>query len=255
DEVDFSAEASYRADGKIVYQNWFDLILGGGFGDSYQLPSFYDLHWKDGSQAIGDPNLLPENSRGWNLYYKFKIAKSFFKVSCNFNEVNNLIHWYRSRYHWKPGNIGKVEISNYEIQSEIEMFDWILASFSWQRTFAYDKSFTDDGLKSDHYGNNITYTPRSQTEVALIATINNFEFNINYSRTGKQWSTKDNLRAPMDAYQLVGSKISYRYEKEKWLMTVFGGGNNILNEEYEVTSKTPKPGENWFSGVDLELKF
>ena len=255
EDIDFEAELTNRLDYQLAYRNWFELVLGGSWGNSYQLPSFYDLHWMEGSQAIGNPDLLPEKSQGWSFFYKLEVAKSFIKFSYQYNEVEELIRWYRSLYFWKPGNIGSAEISNYQIQTEFALPKKIKANFSWQRTFSINKTVTDEGLQSDHYNKNLTYTPTSNTNVSMEIPWYNFSWKSSYSRVGRQWTTDDNLFPAIAAYSLIDTKIIYKYTHNRWSISTDVGANNILDEEYDTTTLIPNPGRNWSSNVNLEFRF
>jgi outer membrane cobalamin receptor len=254
-EVDFDSEYSNRFDYQISYRNWFQLLLGGSFGNSYQLPSFYDLHWKEGSQAVGNPDLLPEKSSGWNIYYKFEIAENFIKLSYQYNEVDDLIRWYRSMYFWKPGNIGSAEITNYQVFSELNLINDIKLNFSWQRTFSINKSLNQAGEQSSHYNKNIVYTPTSFTSILLEIPIYNFTWISSYNRTGRQWTTDDNFYPAIKAYEIIDSKIAYNITKDNWSFSADFAMNNVFDKEYEVSELIPKPKRNWSSGLNIEYKY
>ena len=255
DNVNFDSQYTNRFDYQLSYRNWFQIVLGGSLGNSYQLPSFYDLHWKEGSQAVGNPDLLPEKSSGWNIYYKFEIAQNFIKLSYQYNEVDNLIRWYRSMYYWKPGNIGSAEITNYQILSELYLINDVKLNFSWQRTFAINKSLNEAGEQSSHYNKNIIYTPTSLTNISLEIPIYNFTWKTSYNRTGRQWTTDDNIFPTVKAYQIFDSKIIYNFQKDKWSFSADFGINNLFNKEYEKSELIPKPKRNWSSGFNLDYKY
>jgi vitamin B12 transporter len=254
DELDFESELSNRLDYKLSYRNWFDLAIGGSWGNSYQIPSFYDLHWKEGSQAIGNPDLLPESSYGWNLFYHLILPQTTLKMSYSKQEIDNLIRWYRSLNYWKPGNIGSAELTNYQIQASYNLWKDITSSISWQRTFGYNKSLTEEGFQSDHYNKNLTYTPTSQTELSLQVPWQNFSWQISYSRTGRQWSTDDNLRQPIAAFSLINSNLNYHFSYKKMTVNTSFALNNLLDQDYETSDLVPKPGRNWLLSINFELK-
>lgn len=254
-KIDFDSELSNRLDYKIIYQNWFDLELGGGYGNSYQLPSFYDLHWMEGIQAVGNTDLLPEDSKGWNIFHKVQVAKSYIRLSYNYNKVDNLIRWYKSLIYWKPGNIGTAEIRTFQVQSDWQIWQDIVCSFSWQRTIALNKTLTAEGYQSDHFNKNLIYTPTSQLDLNVTFPYYNFKLITGFSRTGRQWTTDDNRFPAIEAYKLWESKLTYGYKIKSWSFSSNLAVHNLLDETYESTDLVPKPGRNWSSGLGINYKF
>ncbi|MGC9361346.1 MAG: TonB-dependent receptor, partial [Candidatus Syntrophosphaera sp.] len=80
-------ESSLRRVGRI------ETTLGATLGTSFSLPSPYDLYWRGDSQALGNPDLESESSRGWQFWLQNRLEPFSLKAAFHHNEIENLIQW------------------------------------------------------------------------------------------------------------------------------------------------------------------
>ncbi len=252
DSVDFEDFLSWGIDGCIEYENWYKIRCGGGMANSYSLPSFYDLYWKGDSQTIGNPELEPEISLGWNVFAHISYLENFLKVSYHYNKIEDLIFWFRSVNSWKPDNIADAEISNFEMETEIKFLKYFKTGFFWLRTSALDKTKNEDGSPANTYDHFLTYTPFSKTVIFTSLEYKNLNLKISYTRLGKQRTSRYNDYKMLSAYGLADGNLSYLFKKNKWEAQVYLKANNIFDKEYEIYLLTPRPGFNWYTGIKFQ---
>lgn len=249
DSLDFQAFSSYHLSGKLEYENILQYAVGASWGNSYLLPSFYDLYWKGGLATAGNPNLKPEKSRGYQLFSQISYHDSYAKFTYSCKKLEDSIYWYKSLLSWKPGNIGGAEVSSYNLESKIALCSWAKLHFSWQRNFAYDRSGN-----SAYEGKFLTYFPNYKTKLGLHFNIENFQSHVSYQRTGKRWPSRDHLWGYLPAYETVDAAVSYRIRIGKFALSSNLQLNNLLNTKYQKYLLNPEPGFNWQAGMKIELK-
>ena len=75
DYIDGEDEFSGRLEFSL--RNWGTKYLetGATIGNSFALPTPYDLYWKGDSQTLGNPNLKSEKATGYQIWLKGNIPK------------------------------------------------------------------------------------------------------------------------------------------------------------------------------------
>ncbi len=123
----------------------------------------------------------------------------------------------------------------------------------------YVKRSRDENV--DYSGNDLTGTAPNISVTSLdIQTKGGVYFNINYNYTDKI-PLNDANTVYADSYQLVTSKAGWKLKlKQKHLIDVFLGVDNLLNEKYSLGNDlnpyggryyNPSPERNYFGGVKL----
>ena len=245
----FGKFATYRFDADFKYENFLTFILGGSFGTGFTVPSFYDLYWNDG-QAHGNEDLVSESSKGGQIFGKLEWLKNSLKISFHSNTIKNLIHWTRQTDYWRPENIETVNISNFEIDSHFSFFKHFNLGISYLKTFAKNK--TKDG---DLYNKFLPYIPEYNFQAILKYEIKKFSTKIIHSKTGKQYTTPDQLSEEliMPEFDLTNIEVSYNIQIKKMNFGISGAVNNIFDENYELYKYMPQPGRNW--QIEMNVKY
>ncbi|MDY6915531.1 MAG: TonB-dependent receptor [Candidatus Cloacimonadota bacterium] len=249
DSLDFEAFSSYLFSGELEYENVFRYEAGFSWGNSYLLPSFYDLYWKGGMATSGNPNLKPEKSRGYKLWAKISSQNSYVKFSYNYKKIDDSIYWYKSLLSWKPGNIGGAEVTSYNVEGNIKLPANFAIYCSWLRNFAYDNS--DIPAYENKF---LTYVPTSVSKMGLSYQNSGYEAELNYERTGKRWPSRDHLWGYLPAYETINANASYNFALGNFDLTTEAKLNNILNNKYQKYLLTPEPGFNWSLNLKIKLK-
>jgi hypothetical protein len=181
-----------------------------------------------------------------------------------------MIFWYRSVRGWRPGNITKTEINNWELwgqydfcllkflrmESKSESIErGIIAAnkpsnlkFNYIRTIAKDKTLNQDGSKSALYDKLIPYTPSWTWDLQLNMRVGRFYHSFIYLAQGPQWSTRDQL---LDDFRIVGyetlntrSGVDFNIGK-RVISNINMSVYNILDRSYQIFDYNPEPGRHW----------
>ncbi|MBT3169618.1 MAG: TonB-dependent receptor plug domain-containing protein [Candidatus Cloacimonetes bacterium] len=245
----FDDFTTFRISTDANYESIITTTIGGSYGSGFTVPSFYDLYWND-VQAHGNKNLKAEESKGFELFGKLEFADHYCKVSAYKNKIENLIHWCRVTNYWRPENIGIAEISNLEVDLQMN-FKTVTCGSSYLQTVAYDKT-----VNGDFYDKYLPFIPKSKFQVYWELKVNNLATKINYARVGKQYTTPDQLSEElvMPAYDLTDVEVSYLFKWKKIDVRIVGVVKNIFNENYELYKYMPQPGRNWQLNFNLNYK-
>jgi len=243
---------SWRTEGSITWYGPIDLTLGGTCGTSFALPSPYDLYWKGDSQAIGNPDLNSETSRGWQSWLEVRISRFRLRSGIHENKIRNLIQWRQVQMFgnaWKPMNIGKARIRNLEAEAEFTPVDWLTLESTALLTEALDLS-----TLSAEEAPRLMYTPWFNFASTLRFSYCGAGLWIRYNFTGKQHSTPDNLGPTIGAYSLWDAGVSWRRSLGDWELAPWLNVRNLLNKRYEVYAYVPQPGIAFYGGLTLHFK-
>ena len=240
---------TYRCDADLKYESLLTIILGGNYGTGFTVPSFYDLYWNDG-QAHGNADLNSERSNGGQVFGKIEWLRNSLKISYFSNTIENLIHWTRQTDYWRPENISTANISNFEIDANLNFFQNFHLGISYLKTIAKNKA-----RNSDLYDKFLPYIPVYNFQAILKFEIRNFSAKIVHSKTGKQFTTSDQLSPEliMPEYDLINTEVSYDFPFKKIVIEVSNAVNNIFNEDYELYKYMPQPGRNW--QIEINVKY
>ena len=87
-------------------------------------------------------------------------------------------------------------------------------------------------------------------------TYKNLNCIISYSKTGEQWSTRDQLteEKQLPAYELVDVNVFYSKQLRKFMIKTGIRANNIFDKLYEIYEYIPQPGFNWEVSIKIEYK-
>jgi len=245
--TDFGTYFSWRVEDVYRYYGLVDLTGGIAYGSGFSLPSFYDLYWKGDSQSLGNPDLEPETSLGGSVWLSAEYAGNSIKAAYYQSRVEKLIQW-RQTYlfgtQWKPLNIGKAELTNWEFSFRSQPLSWLGLSSSLTLTDAVDANLNKK----------LTYTPETKWVTELALSYAGFSFALSQDYTGRQWKTPDNLIDPLPEFFLYGLAAGYGLSWKGLDAGLSFRLNNLFDRQYEIYDYVPQPGRNWLGGIVLKYK-
>ncbi len=233
------------------------LKLGAYVGTAFSQPSLFDMYWIGDSETQGNPDLKSENSFGYNLFTEFRFSNLNVKLGYYQNQVENLIQWrqyYLNGLSWKPFNVGKAEIRNYEAESSLRIGKHLGLNCSVTHTLAWDKSLNPDGSPCPSYDKKLVYTPELRATARLSLNNEKRGLSIAYHYTGKQYSTPDNLIEPLTAFDNLDLAGFWRLGLPVFSLQLDLKANNLLNKRYSIYTDTPQPGFNWWTGISISTQ-
>jgi len=221
------------------------------YGTAFKSPSLYQLYapatiWG----PIGNEDLVPERSTGWDLGIEQQILRGKILLSATYfsNQYENLIKWSDKGY----TNIAKAESKGaeskgIEILVRAQIIDDLLFRATYTRTEAKDKD-TD------------TYLLR-RPKHKLTANLNyNFHkkgnINLSFIYIGESDDeyfdplTWTSVRKTLSGYALLNAAVSFNFASS---FQIFCRLDNIFNEEYEMVKGYGTPGFSVYGGVNFFL--
>lgn len=234
-----------------------ELALGGYIGTAFAQPSLFDMYWIGDSETHGNPELKSESSMGLSAYASYQIPVLTLKAAYYLNKVDDLIQWrqyYLNGASWKPFNVGKADIRNLEIEAQSKLGRFINLSGGITFTEALDLSVNPDGSPTPTYRKRLVYTPDLKAMLNLSLGDAKRGISLRYSYTGEQYSTTDNLIAPLSAFDNLDTAAYYRFDFSVFAAQLDLKVNNILNRRYDIYAYIPQPGINWTAGLSLSAK-
>lgn len=243
---DFDSFVSWRLEELLSYDGLVQMQAGAAWGSSFSLPSFYDLYWKGDAQSLGNPDLEPETSIGGNIWLAINYTNYSVKAAWYKNQVEKLIQWRQTYLYgtaWKPVNIGKASMQNWEFNAEANPLTWL----------ALRSSLTLTNARDEELDKRLTYTPEAKWITNLILSYRNCTFVLSRDYTGRQWKTPDNLLDPIPAFALYGAGLSYSFSYKKLQSNLSLHMNNLFDKQDEIYDYVPQSGFHWQSGIILSL--
>jgi vitamin B12 transporter len=218
------------------------------YGTAFKSPSLYQLYapgtfFGTDFVPIGNTELNPEKSTGWDLGIEQQIIKGKILIGATYfsNQYENLIKWSDKGY----TNIAKAESKGIEILVRAQIIDDLLFRATYTRTEAKDKD-TD------------TYLLR-RPKHKLTANLNyNFHkkgnINLSFIYIGKSYDeyfdplTWTSTPETLHSYSLLNAAVSFNFTSS---FQIFCRLDNIFNEEYEMVKGYGTPGFSAYGGVNF----
>jgi outer membrane cobalamin receptor len=246
-----SEHTTYRIELNQNFYTHIPIQIKANIGTAYMIPSFYEMFPRGDSHTMGNPDLLPESSLGWRIDAIVNSNPSI-RLAYWQNQTDNLIYWYRSVLGWKPGNIGRSEIKNYEVYSEYG-FPSVFGlqtnvSANYNRTIARDVT-----PNSDFYGKYIIHKPSHRWNIETSLSYQNFTQSMNYQKTGKQWTTRDQLIPALPSYETYNTRTSYFFQAGNLRTVLNFNLFNIFDSRYHNYTNIPEPGRHWEASVGVRI--
>jgi len=184
---------------------------------------------------------------GGSIWTGFDFRQNTLKLAYHKSAVHKLIQWRQTYLYgtqWKPVNIGKAILENWEITASAQPVNWFKLSASTVFTKAVD---TDMDA-------NLTYTPKAKGNASVLLSYLGAALDLNLDYTGRQWKTRDNILDPIPAFTLYNAALSYACDYESWSSSVSVKLNNLFDTQYEIYDYVPQPGFNWLCGLSLQYR-
>lgn len=206
---------------------------------AFRLPTFNDLYWQ-GSDAMGNPNLVPENGYTTELGYGYQNEKLKIGLSAFFHLITDMIQWRQEGNVWIPKNIQKVQGLGGEFDASYQ-FRWLGAS--WKSSAAYQLTVSQQLSEDrDYHLKQLTYTPVHQGSLGIQFSKERFNSGIRSLFVGQRFITTDNSEL-LKPYFLLDIDFSCKLFKDKLLLGVTIA--NLTNMSYQTIAFRPQPGINY----------
>lgn len=212
-----------------------DTRLKGNWGTGFKAPTLNDLYF-DASWGVGNPDLKPEKSVGYDLAIEQKFGDSSFFSAVYFqNEFEELIQWDWSVFPMTPKNVAEAESSGWEFNFKFEPLKHI----------DLNASYTITETENKITGKELARRPKDKASLSMSWTPENAKVALMINSVGKRWNNSGNTDR-LDSYTRVDMALSYDITSN---LSIFGRGENLLNEDYEEVKDYGTPGVSYFGGL------
>lgn len=214
--------------------------LKASYGTGFKPPQLYQLYGVGPYGFVGNPNLLPETSRGYDIGFEQPIGPRLrFGVTYFHNDIDNLIQYNAS--YTSLINIGRAETYGAEAFVSVEINDRLSARADYTRTTALDAATGEQLLRRprDKYSLSATWRPFERLTLSPSLVYLGQWLDIDRSTFVKR--TGGNVA-------IVNLAAEYALNDNA---TLFLRGENLFNEQYEDPLGWLQPGLAVYGGVKL----
>jgi vitamin B12 transporter len=224
--------------------------LGGGFSlaGSYSAgiaqPTFFDLYGFFPGNFVGNPELKPESSRGFEVSLRYRNGPVVAALTA-----------YRQRLHDEIINnatfTSVLNASGSSRRSGVEAsIDWKIAdSLRLSANYAYLKATQPDAIT----GGQVTEVrrPKHSGSIAIDGSTGRFSYGASLDYVGRHLDNRDTFpfdRVTLGSYWLADARIAYAIRPG---IELFARGSNLLDQRYEDVFSYRTEGRGIYAGVRL----
>ena len=241
DNESFGSESTYRL---TLNQGFAESThLHASYGTGFKAPALNDLYWPSSPWSAGNPDLLAETSKGYDLGIHHAIGSLWdIDVTWFHDQVTNLIIWAPDEnYVWKPMNLQESDIQGLEVSSIGRLAHFLDVNLHY--------TFLDamDGTTQ----NRMDYRPKHQGGLALTCRFpKNTTLRLDWSHVGERLENIIEEGLTLDAYNKLDLSLDYKMNsKLRFLLHV----DNLTDSDYQDYTGYGTPGRYGFAGVDFKF--
>ena len=253
----FDNATTYR--GSVAYNiSNTGTTLRGAYGTAVKNPSFTDRFGFTPDTFFGNPNIKPEESKGWEIGIDQRLLDD--RVTVGVTLFHERLEDEINGFFFDPtlGGFGGFTAVNIDGKSEREGVEFavqaeITSSLNLNSSYTYVDSTQDDGT-----GSQIREIRRPEHTASLNA---NYRFmgdkgniNLGIDYTGEQndsdFSTFPATAVTLDNYVLVNLTSEYALNRS---FSLFGRIENLLDEDYRDVFGFDTPGVAAYAGIRMNL--
>ncbi|MCG2841621.1 TonB-dependent receptor [Sandaracinobacter sp. RS1-74] len=239
DVTTWRAQAGYRLP--------MGLRVRGAYGTGVKNPGFFELFGYSDGKYIGNPNLRPEKSKGWEAGIDQVFGDGLATIGATYFDSRLTDEIYTS---YPPPNYVATP-SNRTTKSKQQGVEFFLSANPLQQ-IRFDLAYTwlkarENGVEEvrrpKHVGSlNLTYRSLDERfSTTFTARYNGRQTDVAY--TDPSWIP---VRVSLKEYVLVNLNAEYRLSEA---FTLFGRVENLLDENYEEVFSFATPGRAVYGGV------
>ena len=251
DNSDFEDVTTYRGTGSYLFAGT-GTRLKGSFGTGQQRPSFTQRFGFDPGNFIGNPDLAPEKSKGFDIGLEQSILQGKARIGATyFNEK-------------LEDEIGVITVDfvtfastpiNQEGKSKREGVELELsAAFTDDLTLTANYTYTDSTQPEGEEDVREIRRPKHQAAInfnhAFYEGRGNVNLNFSYtsSQTDVDFTSFPSETVKLDAYTLVN--VTGEYALTPWL-TLFARAENLFDEKQQDVAGYQSPGRGFYGGFRI----
>ncbi len=215
------------------------LILKASTEKTFRPPTFDDLFWPASAMAVGNPDLLPEEARNFDLgVIVYPLSNQIRTTFTGFHrDVTNLIEWVPgAKGIWRPHNVGKARIRGIEteLSSSFHMSKILLEIVS---NYTYTKAEDLTGERN-RVGKQLVRRPMQKANLQIYMSFKNCQISTTWNYVGIRYTTSANTKW-IPEYIVGNCNMLYQLNKN---INLSIGVKNIMGKRYIDIINFPVPG-------------
>ncbi len=245
DDDKFGGHTTYRIAPVFIVPGT-DTKLKASYGTGFKAPTLSE-RFSDSRPAFnfyGNPNLKPEESRGWDAGFEQPLLNGQVNVGATYfhNDIDNLILTNAARTSYT--NIGRATTKGVEAFAALELTPQFRVRADYTFTLAKDETAHQELLRRPRHKASITASWVPIEKLTLSATL----IYVGERMDGNRDFSIARLRAP--GATLVNLAADYKIDEK---LTVFGRVDNLFDKRYENPVGFLVPGRSAFGGIRVSL--
>jgi vitamin B12 transporter len=242
---EFGSEVTWRIAPAYLIQET-GTKLKASYGTGFKAPSLEDLFGGDGAFTIGNPDLEPEKSRGWDAGFEQSLFDDRVSFGSTYfrNEIEDLIAVnFSLPAPVQPENVSEAETWGIESFIAVMPVDNVTLRLdhTWLKTRDQDQN-ADLLRRPEHKVNlDVAYRPIESITVS---------FDVLYVGRREDFDFLTGTRVREDPYTIVSLAGSWQARNN---LRLFGRVENLLDKEYEDPNGFGRPGIGFFAGLEARL--
>lgn len=236
--------------GNIAWGHAFNdnLRLTASVGTAFKAPTFNDLYWPANPFSGGNPNLVQEESRSYELGLDGNHGGVKWGVRAYKSKIENLIDWDCTANcndadpwndFWQPSNVSQAEIKGLELQASTQLYGW-------------DGRATVNLLdpKNESTGNILPKRVKRSLRLDLDRDFGRWSLGGTLLAESGRWNNAYNT-IRLGGYATLDLRASYHLNSE-WSLQ--GTIDNLFDRGYETTDGFRMPGRELFISMVYQSK-
>ncbi|HXV23305.1 MAG TPA: TonB-dependent receptor [Alphaproteobacteria bacterium] len=219
--------------------------LKASYGTGFKAPNLEDLFGGDGVFVVGNPDLQPEESRGWDAGFEQSLFddRLAFGSTYFYNKIDNLIAIDFNVLPDQPENVDEAKTWGLESFIAIRPLESVAIRLDHTWLNAEDENTGEDLVRRPRHKLNLdlAYTPIEVVTVSL---------GILYVGKRDDFDAVTFERIEEDGYTVVSVAGSWQIMEN---LRLFGRIENLLDEDYENPNGFGQPGIGVFAGLAARL--
>ena len=227
---------------------WTDTKLKASYGTGFKAPTLTELYVNNPSfLVVGNPNLLPETSRGYDVGFEQPLLHDIVRVGATYfhNDITDLIEGITNPTTFVSSyvNVGQATTQGAEVFAALALGRQLSLRADYTYTEAKDDVTGLELLRRPRNKASVTALWRATERLTLTGQVLYVGPWLDYNRPGTA-----ELMAP--GYTLVNLAANYAVNET---VTVFGRIDNLLNQQYQDPLGFMRPGLGIYGGVTLQI--
>jgi len=223
-----------------------NLKLKSSYGTSFLAPSLFDLYGVDNFGYVGNPNLRPERSSGYEAGAEFLLPGAAISATYFNSRINDLIT--TTPDFDSEENIGRVKISGVETELVVTPATWATADLTYTYTDARDATTNDELLRRPQNTGSATVTVSPTPKITIVPQLEIVGRFIDYLYADDGYPTGD---GSADGGTIVNLTGNYQVSDK---FSLFAEGKNIFNSNFEPVNGLQIPGASLLVGVRARIE-